>query len=104
MVLVASDVMLLRAGGFNLAVFCSLVFCERSTLLAGDARLPLPFRGVEGVSPTGALLGPTESCIKEKPAQVVSVHLYQNLSELFVKYLLTATNYRNSVKLRDIYL
>ena len=61
MVLVASDVMLLRAGGFIFAVFCSSVLWERSMLLAGDARPLEPLRGVEGVSPTGALLGPTES-------------------------------------------
>lgn len=61
MVLVTSDVMLLRAGGFIFAVFCSSVLCERSTLLDGDARPLEPFRGVVGVSPTGALLGPTES-------------------------------------------
>lgn len=59
--LVASDVMLLSAGGFNLAVFCSSVLWERSTLRAGEAKLLEPFRGVEGVSLTGSLFGPTDS-------------------------------------------
>lgn len=71
MALVASDEMLLRAGGFSFAVFCSSVLWERSTLLAGDARLPEPFRGVEGVSPTGALLGLTmESWQQNKTAMI----------------------------------
>lgn len=65
MVLVASDAMLLSAGGFTLVIFCSFVLCERSELLAGEARLLDPFRGVEGVSPAGALLVPMESWSKE---------------------------------------
>lgn len=69
MVLVASDAMLLTAGDFIFAVFCSSVLCERSTLLAGDARPLEPFRGVEGVSPTGALLVPTESWPKQRQSQ-----------------------------------
>lgn len=55
---------LLRAGGLTLAVFCSSARCKRSTLLAGDDRPLETFLGVEGVSPTGALLGQTESWIQ----------------------------------------
>lgn len=60
MVLVASEVML-RAGGLTFAVFCSSMLCERSTLLAGETMPLESFRGVGGISPTGVLLGPTES-------------------------------------------
>lgn len=56
--------LLLRAGGLTLAIFCSSARCERSTLLAGDDRPLEPFLGVEGVSPTGALFGQTESWIQ----------------------------------------
>lgn len=59
--LVASDVMLPRAEGFIFAVFCSSVLCERSTLLAGDVKPLELLRGVEGSSPTGALLGEEDS-------------------------------------------
>lgn len=55
---------LLRACGLTLAVFCSSARCERSTLLAGDDRPLETFLGVEGVSPTGALFGQTESWIQ----------------------------------------
>lgn len=61
MVLVASDVMLLRAGGLIFG-FCSSALWERSKLLAGDGRPLAPLRGVEGACPTGALLVPMESC------------------------------------------
>lgn len=82
MVLVASDVMLPRAGGLIFAVFCSSVLWERSTLLAGDARPLEPFRGVEGVSPTGALLGPTESWSRERKPQVAVMLLWSCRSDL----------------------
>lgn len=54
---------LLRACGLTLVVFCSSARCERSTLLAGDSRPLETFLGVEGVSPTGALFGQTESWV-----------------------------------------
>lgn len=66
MVLVGSDVMLLRTGGFSFTVFCSSVLWLRSTLLAGDARPLDAFLGVDGVSPTGALLGPMESWLIQR--------------------------------------
>lgn len=81
MALVASDVMLLRAGDFIFAVFCS------SALLAGDATPLEPFRGVEGVSPAGALLAPAESWHenKNKKGNQAAVTLLRSLINHIVK-------------------
>lgn len=59
--------------GLTLAVFCSSARCERSTLLAGDDRPLEAFLGVEGVSPTGALFGQTESWIQREKRQVAAM-------------------------------
>lgn len=69
---------LLRDCGFTLAVFCSSARCERSTLLAGDDRPLETFLGVEGVSPTGALFGQTESWIQAEQDDKLSRRFNQH--------------------------
>lgn len=60
MVLLGSDVMLVRAGGFSFDVFCSSV-AARSGPLAGEAvPFTLLLAGADA-SPTGALLVPIDS-------------------------------------------